>query len=81
MGGPYLMVIGLLKDRMTYFSGLGYLVLYNSILIVPLVVVLWLASGKALLEKIQEWKRENLSGVKLWAGIAMIILGFLIFLI
>ncbi len=81
MGGPYLMVIGLLRDQVTYFSGFGYLLLYNIILIVPLVVVLWLAADKVLLDKMQEWKRVNMNGVKLWAGLVMIILGFLIFYI
>ncbi|MEK7175895.1 MAG: cytochrome c biogenesis protein CcdA [Patescibacteria group bacterium] len=81
MGGPYLMVIGLLKDQMTYFQGLGYLLLYNLILIVPLVVVLWLASGRQVVEKMDEWKRENMQGVRLWAGIAMIILGLIILLV
>jgi cytochrome c biogenesis protein CcdA len=81
MGGPYLMVIGLLRDQVTYFAGFGYLLLYNIILIVPLVVVLWLAADKLLLDKMQEWKRVNLNGVKLWAGLIMIILGILIFYI
>ncbi|OHA92074.1 MAG: hypothetical protein A3J09_01085 [Candidatus Zambryskibacteria bacterium RIFCSPLOWO2_02_FULL_51_21] len=81
MGGPYLMVIGLLKDQLTYFSGLGYLLLYNLILIVPLVVVLWLASGKQVVEKMDEWKRTNMASVRLWAGIAMVILGLLILVI
>jgi len=81
MGGPYLMVIGLLRDQVTYFSGFGYLLLYNIILIIPLVAVLWLAADKILLEKVQDWKRVNLNGVKLWAGLAMIIIGFLIFFI
>ena len=81
MGGPYLMVIGLLRDQVTYLSGVGYLWLYNIILIIPLVVVLWLAADQLLLDKVQEWKRVNLNGVKLWAGVAMIIIGFLIFFI
>ena len=78
MGGPYLMVIGLLRDQMTYFAGFGYLVLYNAILILPLVAVLWIAADKMLLEKMQEWKRTNLNAVRLSAGIAMIILGLLV---
>jgi cytochrome c biogenesis protein CcdA len=81
MGGPYLMVIGLLRDQVTYFAGFGYLLLYNIILIIPLVAVLWLAADKVLLDKMQEWKRVNLNSVKLWAGSLMIILGFLIFYI
>src|SRR3990167_4118465 len=48
MGGPYLMVIGLLKDQVTYMAGFGYLLLYNLILIVPLVVVLFVSANKIL---------------------------------
>lgn len=81
MGGPYLMVIGLLRDQVTYAAGFAYLVLYNFILILPLAVVLYIAADKVLVGKIQEWKRRQMGGVKLWAGIAMIIIGFLIFFI
>ena len=75
------MVIGLLHDQVTYIQGFGYLMLYNLILIVPLVVVLFIAAQKLLVEKVQEWKRDNINGVKLWAGIAMIIIGILILFI
>lgn len=78
MGGPYLMVIGLLRDQMTYAKGFGYLLLYNIILIAPLVTVLWIAADKTLLTKMQEWKISNVGRVKLWAGAIMIILGILI---
>ena len=81
MGGPYLMVIGLLHDQVTYLKGVSYLMLYNFILIVPLVAVLYLAADKLLVNKIQEWKKTNLNLVRLWAGIAMIILGILILFI
>lgn len=78
MGGPYLMVIGLLRDQMTYLSGFGYLLLYNLILVVPLLVVLFIASRKELVDKVEEWKHENIGQVKLWAGVAMIFIGLLI---
>lgn len=81
MGGPYLMIIGLLHDQINYLKGFGYLLLYNAILIVPLVVVLWIAADKALVDKIQEWKRTNMGGVRFWAGLAMIIIGILILFI
>lgn len=81
MGGPYLMVIGLLRDQVTYFSGFGYLTLYNLILIVPLAAVLWISADQLLVEKMQEWKREKTSNLKLWAGLLMIIIGILIFYI
>ncbi len=81
MGGPYLMVIGLLHDRFTYFQGVAYLTLYNLILALPLVAVLFIAANKTIVAKAQEWKRTNLKGVKFWAGLVMIILGILILFI
>ena len=78
MGGPYLMVIGLLRDQVTYFSGFGYLFLYTIILVAPLVAVLWISADKLLLAKVEEWKISNFKGAKLWAGVAMIIIGLLI---
>lgn len=81
MGGPYLMVIGLLHDRMTYFAGFGYLVLYNLILVLPLLAVLIVAADKAIVDKVQEWKKANLKGLRFWAGLAMIAIGILIFFI
>ena len=81
MGGPYLMVIGLLRDQVTYLAGFNYLLLYNLILIIPLVVVLFISADKMLVDKVQIWKRDNMDGVRLWAGIGMIIIGVLIFFI
>lgn len=81
MGGPYLMVIGLLRDQVTYFSGFGYLTLYNLILIVPLVAVLWVTADNTIVNKMQEWKKSNMKGLKFWAGLAMMIIGILIFFI
>ncbi len=81
MGGPYLMVIGLLRDQMTYMNGFGYLLLYNFILIIPLVTVLFISADKTLVDKVQIWKRDNVGGLKLWTGIAMIIIGILILFI
>ncbi|KKW17248.1 MAG: hypothetical protein UY58_C0007G0005 [Candidatus Magasanikbacteria bacterium GW2011_GWA2_50_22] len=81
MGGPYLMVIGLLRDSQTYLAGFWYLLLYNLVLIVPLILVLWFSADKTVVDKMQEWKRDNLSRVRLIAGIAMIALGALILFI
>ncbi|PIR04726.1 MAG: hypothetical protein COV57_02890 [Candidatus Liptonbacteria bacterium CG11_big_fil_rev_8_21_14_0_20_35_14] len=81
MGGPYLMIIGLLHDQVTYVSGFGYLMLYNLILIMPLGAVLFITADKTIVDKVQKWKKSNLKGVKFWAGLSMIIIGILIFFI
>ncbi|OGG78511.1 hypothetical protein A3A36_00425 [Candidatus Kaiserbacteria bacterium RIFCSPLOWO2_01_FULL_52_12b] len=81
MGGPYLMVIGLLHDQVTYAAGFWYLFLYNFVLIVPLALVLWVAADKAMGEKMQEWKLTNLARVRLVAGVLMISIGALILIV
>lgn len=81
MGGPYLMVIGLLRDQMTYAAGFWYLVLYNIILVIPLALVLWFSADKTVVDTMQEWKRDHLARVRLIAGIAMIILGTIILIV
>lgn len=78
-GGPYLAVIGLLHDRATYSAGLGYLLLYNAVFILPLVVMLLVASDRALLEKAEAWKKRNTRAMRVWGGQAMVLLGLLIF--
>lgn len=80
-GGPYLMVLGLLHDQATYLKGLGYLVFYNLIFVLPLVIILLIASDRALLEKVETWKKQEIKNMRFWSGVAMIILGFVIFLL
>lgn len=80
-GGPYLMVLGLLHDQGTYLTGVGYLLLYNLIFILPLVIILLIASNGAVLEKVKQWKKSETKHMRVWGGIAMVILGFLIFLL
>ncbi len=80
-GGPYLLVLGLLHDQATYIKGFLYLVFYNLIFVLPLVVILFIASNESLLNKVQSWQKNEKKDMRLWGGIAMILLGVLIFLI
>lgn len=79
-GGPYLMVLGLLHDKATYVKGLTYLFYYNVLFVLPLVIILAIASNKLLLDKVQAWQKQERKGMRLWGGIAMVALGIIIFL-
>lgn len=79
-GGPYLMILGLLHDQGTYLSGVGYLLLYNLIFVLPLLAILAIAGNETLTAKIQIWKKTETKNMKIYGGIAMIILGILIYL-
>lgn len=78
-GGPYLMVLGLLHDQVTYYTGVGYLLLYNVIFVLPLVLILLVASDASLLGKVQQWQQEKRRAMRLGGGGAMVALGLVIF--
>ena len=78
-GGPYLMVLGLLHDQATYFTGVAYLILYNVIFVLPLVLILLFASDESLLARVQAWQERKRQAMRLGGGGAMVALGLLIF--
>ncbi len=80
-GGPYLMAIGFLHDSATYWKGFQYLFLYNLIFVFPLAIVLLIASNEKLLNKFQEWQKQERKRERLIAGLAMVVLGLIIFLV
>ncbi len=79
-GGPYLMVLGLLHDQANYLRGLAYLIFYNLIFILPLVIILLIASDQGLLSKVQAWQMGERKLMRFGGGIAMVLLGIVIFL-
>ncbi|MEK7163891.1 MAG: cytochrome c biogenesis protein CcdA [Patescibacteria group bacterium] len=80
-GGPYLTILGLLHDKATYFQGFLYLIYYNLIFILPLVVILWLGSRQDLFEKVSKWRNDKMTKLGIIDGLIMIILGVIILLV
>ncbi len=80
-GGPYMMVLGLLHDQATFWRGLVYLLYYNALFVLPLVVILVLASRPGVVERVRGWQKSNRGKLRLYSGLAMVALGIIIFLI
>jgi cytochrome c biogenesis protein CcdA len=80
-GGPYLFVLGLLHDNATFWSGFGYLVLYNFIFVLPLLVALIIVSNKLILGRLDQWRRRETKKAGVWLAVLMIILGLVIFML
>jgi len=78
-GGPYLLILSLLHDSGTAIQGFGYLALYNFIFVLPLIVILLVASDPLLVEKAQAWRKDETGTMRVWGGLVMIIIGLLIF--
>lgn len=79
-GGPYVATIGLLAVRQTYFQGLLYLLLYNLAFVLPLIVVLILASNERVVERMSQWRLSKRKLMRLLSGLFMIALGIVILL-
>ncbi len=80
-GGPYLLVLGLLHDDTSFMKGFAYLVLYNLIFVLPLLIAIFVATDKPILEKLDKLRRMETKKARIWVAIILIILGLLVFLI
>ncbi len=77
-GGMYVAIVGLLAAKTTYLSGLGYLIIYNLMFVVPLLIILVAASNKHAVEKLSQWEQSQSKVMKLVVGLVMILLGLAI---
>jgi len=80
-GGPYLVVLGLLHDQATFLKGLIYLLYYNLLFVLPLIIILLIVGNKAVFEKVEMWRKNKEIKMHLISGLAMIILGIIIFIL
>ncbi|MFA7304301.1 MAG: cytochrome c biogenesis protein CcdA, partial [Methanoregula sp.] len=78
-GGIYLAILGLVSTQYTLAEGLPYLVLYNLIFVLPLVVILLLVAFGLDPGQADVWRVRHRRVLRLIVGIAMILLGVFIF--
>jgi cytochrome c biogenesis protein CcdA len=77
-GAVYLGVLSLLALQPTRLLGYGYLVLYNAIFVLPLVVILIAASARPTLNRVAHWNLHHKEGVRLALGGGVVLMGLLI---
>jgi cytochrome c biogenesis protein CcdA len=80
-GAIYLAIIGLLSAKTSFLQGLLYLLLYNLMFVLPLIAIFLIASNRLVVEKMTFWSETKGYAMKLSLGIAMIILGVVIFIL
>jgi len=77
-GGIYLAILGLISRTFTFMEGLPYLVLYNVVFILPLIVILLLAAYGLPPEQANTWRIQHRRKLRFVIGLAMIALGIII---
>lgn len=77
-GGIYAAVLSLLASQTTYLSGFFYLILYNIMFVMPLIILLVVAVNPLTLAKIAEFRQKNEKTEKLIMGVSLLALGIVI---
>jgi cytochrome c-type biogenesis protein len=77
-GGIYVAIIGLLVSQTTYATGIAYLILYNIMFVMPLVLILLALSNKKALETFSKYEQSKVPLIKISGAAIMIALGVII---
>lgn len=77
-GAVYLGVLSLLALQPTALLGYAYLVLYNVVFILPLIVILIAASARPTLNRVAHWNLHHKETVRLVLGGGVVAMGLLI---
>jgi cytochrome c biogenesis protein CcdA len=78
-GGIYLAILGLISRSYTLMEGLPYLLLYNFIFVLPLILILLVVAYGVSPERADTWRVRHRRKLRLIVGLAMIVLGIIIF--
>ena len=81
-GGPYLAITTwIAQSNVIPIKALIYLLVYNFIFVLPLIIILLLVYFGAKIQKIKRWKQNYRRWMRLAIGLVLIILGILLILI
>jgi cytochrome c biogenesis protein CcdA len=77
-GAVYLGVLSLLAIQPSALLGYGYLVLYNIVFVLPLIVLLIAASARPTLRQLAHWNLHHKEWVRLTLGGVVAVMGLLL---
>ncbi|MFA5267743.1 MAG: cytochrome c biogenesis protein CcdA [Methanoregula sp.] len=77
-GGIYISILGLMGRDMTVMAGLPWLILYNLVFVLPLVLVTLLAAYGVSPDRAERWRTKNKRTVRVIIGIILVVLGLVI---
>lgn len=77
-GGIYLATVALLSYQETFFKGLIYLIIYNLMFILPLLIIFATIKNKYVFSKLKDLQSKNSQKMKLIMGLSMLISGLIL---
>ena len=79
-GGPYLAILVFLSQNFN-FTAFLWLIFYNIIFVLPLIVILSMVYFGFKVQNIKRWKQTNRTYMRLATGVILIFLGWILILI
>ncbi len=73
-GGPYLSILSLLHERASLVQGLAYLIYYNLVFVLPLIVIALVANSPVFVERLDKWRKKYTKRVDIVSSILMLLL-------
>lgn len=77
-GAIYIATLTLLSTKTTFIKGLIYLLLYNFMFVLPLIILLLVATNRTVTEKILALDESNSPKIRIAIALIMITLGLII---
>lgn len=74
--GIYISILGMIYQD--FKEGIIYLLAYNFVVILPLIVILLLVLFGLSPEKLNSWRDERKSQIRFIIGVIMVLMGFII---
>jgi len=79
-GAPYLAIITIIRVDFNFMAFL-LMVLYNLIFVAPLIIILLMVAGGSKISDVSKWKEESKGRMRLFMGILMAVLAWVLMLI
>ena len=80
-GGPYLFVLTLLHDYANFWKGFWYLIIYNIVFVLPLILILAFTTNKIMMEKIDKLRRLETKKARVALLLVLVAFGLIMFLL
>jgi cytochrome c biogenesis protein CcdA len=77
-GGIYVTTLGLLSDKTTFMQGFVYLLVYNFMFVLPLIIIYAVTANQKVAMKLMDWQEREKNHMKLAMGIIMTVLGVIL---
>lgn len=74
-GGFYLAILAMLSKDASFWGGFGYLVFYNLIFVLPLVIILFAVYRGVSPEQLEKWRVQKRTWMRLVMGLVLVGLG------